>query len=463
MIEIFQWLFLGYFLALCGGYLLLYYSALRSMKGFMEEVSLERALRLHSGLEPPVSLIVPAYNEATTIVTTVRSLLQLEYPEFEIIVVNDGSSDGTLAALSAEFNLVPYPGMMRSELRTQPLRGAYRSLRYPNVRVLDKANGGKADALNAGINAAQFPLFCSMDGDSVLQRDSLDRIARPFLDDPTTVASGGTVRIANGCEFRGGFLRSVGLPRSFLALCQVVEYLRAFLFGRLGWEPLNGVLVISGAFGLFHKDTVIAAGGYRTDTVGEDMELVVRLHRHLRAQGKPYRIAFVPDQICWTEAPETWRDLRRQRMRWQRGLAETMALHWRLMFTKNAGWVGRGALPFAVLFEFASPVIELGGYVFFLVCWLRGSIVPEAALAFVFMAFGVGVLLSVTAVLLEEISFHVYPKRGQVLALCGIAILENLGYRQLTVFWRLVATLQWLLGRPAKWGRQVRSGTWQRA
>lgn len=461
MIAFFEWFFLLYFVALCGGYLLLYRAALLSVRGNLEQLSLQRAVRLHSGLEPPISVIVAACNEAPIIMTTVRSLLQIDYPEYEIIIVNDGSTDGTLEVLREECALVPYAGMLRTDLPSQPIRGAYRSQRYPNLRVIDKDNGGKASALNAGINAAQYPLFCSMDADSILQRDSLERVARPFLEDPHTIAAGGSIRIANGCDVRGGFLRRVGLSRNLLALCQVVEYLRAFMFGRMGWHSVNAVLIVSGAFGVFHRETVVAAGGYRTDTVGEDMELVVRLHRHMLAAGKPYRIAFVPDPICWTEAPERLADLRRQRLRWQRGLADTLLLHWRLMLMPNAGWVGRAALPFAIVFELLSPVIEIGGYLFFAFGWWSGRIPGADTAAFLLLAFGVGVLLSITATLLEEISFHVYPRRRHVFALCAAALIENCGYRQLIVLWRLEATFQWLLRRPGRWQPITRTGAWQ--
>jgi len=257
-----------------------------------------------SNLELPVSLLIPAYNEEATVAATVRSLLQLNYSHFEIVVINDGSTDRTLEVLKESFDLKLFPEVMRRRLATEPLRGVYRSAKHPELKVIDKQNGGKADALNAGINAAQYPLYCALDADGVLRPDSLRSITRPFLDDPRTVAAGGIIRIANGCDVVNGWLVRTGLPAHPLALLQVVEYCRAFLFGRIGWNPINGLLVISGAFGVFHKETVIEAGGYRRHTVGEDMELVVRLHRLLSEEGRPYRIVFAPQPVCWTEAPE---------------------------------------------------------------------------------------------------------------------------------------------------------------
>lgn len=461
MIEFLQWLFLSYFVLQSMAYLTLYLSALRGIGHFMTRISLERVLSYQSGLEPPISILVPAYNEAATIVGSVRSLLQIEYPEYEVIVINDGSRDTTLDVLKRAFDLVPYADLPRQDIATRPLRGTYRSLRHPNLRVIDKDNGGKADSLNAGINTARSPLFCGVDADSILERNSLLRVVRPFLDDPTTVAAGGTVRIANGCEAQLGFMTRIGLPRNFLALCQVVEYLRAFLFGRLGWEPVNALLIISGAFGVFHKDTVVWAGGYRTDTVGEDMELVVRLHRLLRAARRPYRISFVPDPICWTEAPESMAVLRTQRARWHRGLSESLMMNRGLLFSRHGGAPGWLAFPFMILFEWLSPVVELAGYIFMTVFWALGLVSWQAFVAFLFVALGVGVMLSVTATLLEEMSFHVYPKRRQMLALLGIAVLENFGYRQINSAWRLLGLWQWATRRKGVWGRMTRKGNWQ--
>ena len=295
-----------------------------------------------------------------------------------------------------------------------------------------------------------------------LQRDSLHRLVLPFLEDSRTVAAGGIVRLLNGCDVSGGFLVRAGLPRNPLALIQVVEYLRAFMFGRLGWSPLNAVLCISGAFGLFHKETVITAGGFRTDTVGEDMELVMRLHRLLRHQGRPYRIVFVPDPVCWTEAPESRRVLRSQRIRWQRGLAESLSLNRQLLFSKKGGALGWIAFPFAVLFEFASPIVELAGYLFFGVGLALGVVSLESTLAFLALAIGVGVLLSMTALLLEEMAFHVYPRTADLLMLFVAVLLESFGYRQMNGVWRLIGLWQWATGRKAVWGDMTRTATWQR-
>lgn len=456
-----QWGFLLYFIGMALGYLLLDAMALIALSRYGPEHVFDRLPESYTGFEPPISILVPAYNEEATIIGSVRSLLQLTYAAYEIIVINDGSTDRTLNVLIDEFALLRFPEVYQTKISTKAVRRIYRSKTYPNLRVIDKDNGGKADALNAGINLSRYGLFCSLDADSILQRDSLQRIIQPFLEDPRTIAAGGTVRIINGCEVSGGFLMKVGLPTNLLALFQIVEYIRTFLFGRLGWSPLNGMLIISGAFGLFDKRTVVEVGGYWTQTIGEDMELVVRLHRHCRLSGIPYRITFVPDPICWTEAPEDLRTLRNQRIRWQRGLCESLALNRELCGHPKGGAVGWMALPFIVLFEFLSPVVVVVGYVLTFWCWMLGTISAHAALAFLVIEIGLGMLLSVTALLLEELSFHMYPKLRQVLVLFGAAVLENFGYRQVNTAWRLLGLIRWLSGSQPIWGEMTRVASWQ--
>lgn len=455
-----QWLFLGYFIVLNSIYLGLAFVALFGLRRYMKGIS--AAERVYSHLQMPISLVVPAYNEAATIATSIRALLQLRYQHFEVIIVNDGSKDDTLAVIEREFQLQPFPEAYRVQIKTKPVRGVYRSLTHPNLRVIDKENGGgKADATNAGINAARHPIFYCGDADSVLDPHSMEHAVRPFLEDPRTVACGGTVRIINGCVVRGGVLEKVGLPRNPLALVQVVEYLRAFLGGRLGWSAINGMLIVSGAFGVFHRDTVVAAGGFRADVIGEDMEITVRLHRKLSERGVRYRVAFIPDPVCWTDAPEDVATLAKQRKRWHRGLAESLWANRKLCFAKNSGAAGWVAYPFFVLFELLSPVIEVGGFLVMGTAFALGMMSGTSFLAFVAAAFALGVMLSTTALLLEELSFHTYPKARHLLVLFVVAILENFGYRQVISVWKLQALYGWLTGQRIQWGDMKRKADWQ--
>ena len=455
-----QWGFLGYFVVLNAIYLGLAFVALFGLRRYMKGLSATE--RVYSHLQMPISLVVPAYNEAATIATSIRALLQLRYQHFEVVIVNDGSKDDTLAVMTREFQLQPFPEAYRVQIKTKPVRGVYRSLSHPNLRVIDKENGGgKADATNAGINAARHPIFYCGDADSVLDPHSMEHVVRPFLEDPRTVACGGTVRIINGCVVRGGVLEKVGLPRNPLALVQVVEYLRAFLGGRLGWSAINAMLIVSGAFGVFHRDTVVAAGGFRSDVIGEDMEMTVRLHRKLAERGTRYRVAFIPDPVCWTDAPEDVATLAKQRKRWHRGLAESLWENRSLCFAKGSGGAGWIAFPFFVLFELLSPVIEVGGFIVMGTAFALGMMTGLSFLAFVAAAFSLGIMLSTTALLLEELSFHTYPKARQVLALFVVAILENFGYRQVMSVWKLQALYGWLTGQRILWGDMKRTANWQ--
>ncbi len=460
LVQVFQWFFLLYFIAISCGYFMLNILSFFSVRRHMDAHVLGDLPRQYTNFKPPISLLVPAYNEESTIVASIRSLLQLSYYEFEIVVINDGSKDETLGALKREFNLIPFMEAYWSKLPTKPVIGIWHSTTHPNLRIVDKENGGKADALNVGINASRYPLFCAVDADSILQRDSLQLLVNPFLEDARTIAAGGTVRVVNGCSVKGGYLESVGMPDKIVPLFQIVEYLRAFLFGRLGWSPINAMLVISGAFGLFRKSSVIDVGGYRTDTVGEDMELVMRLHRLYSERNIPYRIVFEPNPVCWTEVPETLSVLKTQRIRWQRGLSESLVMNRDLLFSRHGGFVGWLAFPFAVMFELFGPVFEVFGYLFMIVGFWFGLISWPAFLAFTLVSIVLGVLLSISALLLEEMTFHIYPLRRQFLVLLLMAVIENFGYRQITMIWRLQGLIHWLRGSKAKWGTMTRSATW---
>jgi cellulose synthase/poly-beta-1,6-N-acetylglucosamine synthase-like glycosyltransferase len=412
---------------------------------------------VRSPATPGISLIVPAYNEEATIGESLRSLLLLNYPEYEVVVINDGSTDGTMASAMAAFDLVRADVSHEWTLPTQAVRGTYRSLSNRALLVIDKANGGKADAINAGINAARHALVCVIDADSLLEEHALTRAVLPFIEDPTTIASGGIIRIANGCQVQDGRVVSVGLPRGALACFQVTEYLRAFLSGRVAQSVMNGLLIISGAFGLFKREALLAAGGFRTDTVGEDMEIVVRLHRLYRERGEPYRIVFRPDPVCWTEVPEQQAVLARQRNRWQRGALQALTQHRKMLFNPRYGVVGMFAVPYFLIFEALSPVVELGGYVVTIAACLLGWLDWRFAELFFLASVGYGALVSVAAVVLEEVSFRRYPRLLDLLRLAMYGVIENFGYRQLTLWWRLRGTWDFFRGR-AEWGAMARRG-----
>ncbi|NNL65833.1 MAG: glycosyltransferase [Myxococcales bacterium] len=414
--------------------------------------------RMQSPLMSPVSVIVPAYNEAANIVETAHSLLQLRYPRFEVLIVNDGSDDETLERLVERFALYPVGRGFEQRVPCQKIRAIYESRRHPNLVVVDKENGGKGDALNAGLNVSRYPLFCGIDGDSVLEADALLRVVRPFHEHPDTmVAAGGTVRIANGSLLRAGRVVDVGLARGVLPRVQVVEYLRAFLFGRMGWASLGGLLIISGAFGVFQRRAVIEAGGYATDSVGEDMELVVRLHRSLRDRGQRYRIGFVPEPVCWTEAPASLAVLRRQRTRWQRGLIDSFSRHRQMLCNPRYGTVGLLAMPYYFLFELLGPLVELSGYVVVPLSYMLGILDLSVLQAFFAAAVLYAVVISIVAMLLDDLAFRRYRGIGQLLSLASAAVVEAVAFRPLCAWWRSLAF--WHHARKdMSWGRMDREG-----
>ncbi len=463
LLDTFNGLVLGYFVVLNGVYLVTSVFAFAALRRYARRLkTLDMDDLLASGAAPPITLIAPAYNEEATCVEATRSLLALHYPEFEILVVNDGSRDATLARMTEAFDLVPAPRMRTSEIPSKPIRGIYRSRRHRNLIVIDKENGGKADTLNAGLAYSRTPLFCAMDADSLLEPDALLRVARPFLEDARTVAVGGIIRIVNGCTVENGVVTRVRLPANRLARFQVLEYLRAFLSGRMGWAALDATLIISGAFGLFRRSVVVDAGGFATDTVGEDMELVVRLHRHCREKKIPYRVTFVPDPVAWTECPESLAVLGRQRDRWQRGLSEVLMRHKRMMFNPRYGRIGLLAYPYFFFLEMLGPIIEMAGYVTFVLAVVLGHANAPYVLAFLLVAFALGISLSLAAVALEELSFHRYPGVRSLMALFGLAVAESVGYHQLSTYWRFRGMISAVRGKKG-WGAMTRRGFGQGA
>ena len=453
-----EWGVLAYFLLVNGFYGVLLASACREMLSHVRSVRGElRARLLGSSAVPRISILAPAFNEEATIEDSVRSLLALYYPSLEIVVVNDGSRDGTIAVLAERFELVGIPSVLEPRVDTKPVRQLYRSRTHPNLVVADKMNGGKADALNAALNLASGELVCAIDADTLIEPDALQRMVRPFLSSDTVVAAGGTIRIANGSVIRRGRVVGLHAPRHALAGFQVIEYLRAFLFGRLGWNRMGGNLIISGAFGLFDRAAVLDIGGYAHDTVGEDMELVVRLRRQGYETGGPSDVEFVPDPVAWTEVPESLRVLGRQRDRWHRGLCDALWRHRKVLFNRRYGSMGWVAFPYFVFVELFAPVVEAIGLIGGALGLAFGMVNVDFAILYFLVAYGFGMILSLLTLLLEELSFQRYLGLRDRLFLILWVVLENVGYRQLTVAWRLRGIWKYLRGR-TDWGAMERRG-----
>jgi cellulose synthase/poly-beta-1,6-N-acetylglucosamine synthase-like glycosyltransferase len=419
-------------------------------------VSFKEVFRLP--LVKPISIVTPAHNEEPTIVESVRSLLSLEYPIFEVIVVNDGSTDRTLDRLIKSYQLEKSRRVFRKVVDHKPIKGIYTSPSHPKLVVVDKVNGRKADALNAGLNVSRYPLFCAVDADSLLEKDALLKMVRPFLEDPEkTVAAGGIIRLSNGCSVKNGQVQEVRLPRNTLARFQILEYFRAFLGGRIGMSMLKSMLIVSGAFGLFRKDVALQCGGYRTGTIGEDMDLIVRMRRHLHDMKRPFEIPFIPDPICWTEAPETLKSLSRQRNRWHRGLVDTLLYNKVMLFNPRYGITGLFAMPFYFIFEMLGPFIELLGYIIFGACIGLGLVNSPFAVLFFLVAVVLGTFLSLLSLLLEEYSTERYPRLQDILILTLFSLLENFVYRQWLTLVRVIAFFDFYKGKE-EWGAMQKKG-----
>lgn len=399
-------------------------------------------------MSPPITIVAPAHNEEASIRVAIRNLLELDYPELEVIVVNDGSVDRTFDELRAEFRLRPVRAVYVPEVKSATVRGLYRSDVDARLVVVDKeAGGSKADAVNAGLNAATSPYVCVVDADSVLERDALLRIMVPVLADPKrVVAVGGIVRVLNGSEIEKGQLQRVRLPRKAIEAIQVIEYLRAFLIGREAWAQRNMLMIISGAFGVFRTDLVRAVGGYRSRAIGEDLDLVARLHRLLREKGADYRIHFVPDPMCWTEVPSDLKSLARQRARWQKGLLDVLWPNRDMLFRRRYGRIGWFALPYLWLFELFAPVVETVGIATIILAACVGVLSKEFFLQFLLFGYAFATVISIGSVLQEEITYKRYNDWKDVVRLVSYCFFEHFPYRQLHMLWRLQGIWQYLRG-----------------
>ena len=453
---------LVYFVAVNSSYLMLVLLAARALwRHLRRSRFVEHEDSFATPTTRPVSLVVPAYDEAVSIVASVRALLALHYPSFEVIVVDDGSRDATFDRLASTFDLVPTNRVIPCDV---PVRAAPDSVHVPRdgrtpLVVVRKQNSGCSDSLNVGINVARFPLVGTIDADSILDRESLLRVTRPFLDDPErVVATGGVVRAVNGCQVVDGAVIEARMPRRWLARIQVIEYLRAFMLGRVGWSSLGSLVLISGAFGLFRRDVVVGIGGFDADCVGQDFEIVTRIHRLMRQERRDYRVVFVAEPVAWTEVPSTARVLARQRRRWHRGLWEVLRKHRAMLFNPCYGRIGLIALPYYVVFDLLAPLLELLGLVLVPLGLLLGVVDVGFAVWFLVFAYGYGFVVSLAALAVEEFSFRRYPRWIDLATAMGAAIVENCGYRQFTAVWRLQGWWGALRGRQAVWGEMARQG-----
>lgn len=410
---------------------------------------------------PSLSILAPAYNEAATIVENVRSLLNIYYNNFEVIIINDGSKDDSLKKLIEVYDLHEVPHFTEQPLPTKRIRGIYRSRNpvYKKLVVVDKINGGKADALNVGINIAQNKYVVCIDVDCILEQDAMLKLTKPFLEnaEARVIATGGVVRVANSCEVVDGKIVKVNLPKQFLPRMQTLEYIRAFLLGRMAWKRMDGLLLISGAFGAFDREVVIKVGGYDHNTVGEDMELVVRMRRYMEELNVPYEVAYIPDPLCWTEAPSTFKILRRQRNRWTRGTVETLRMHRKMFFNKRYGVLGLVSYPYWFFFEFLAPLIEFIGFIGFCFFALFGVINWPFFFALLLFVYTFAAAFSAFAILMEVLTYNQYKAQGDIRRLMLTALLEPILFHPIVVYAAVRGNID-LIRKKKAWGEMSRQG-----
>lgn len=450
-----------YAMFVMGSYVILALLSAIEMSSYMKKNSYVNYREiLVSPLAPSVSILAPAYNEEAIIIENIRSLLSLHYGNYEVIIINDGSTDNTFQLISDYYQLEKVNFAVNYQIKCNEIRGVYKSKlpSFSKLTVVDKINGGKSDALNAGINISAKDLILCVDVDCIVQEDTILKLAKPYLEEKyQVIATGGVVRIANSCKVEEGKLVEVNMPKNLWSRFQVLEYIRAFLMRRMAWSRLNGLLIISGAIGLFDKNIVIKVGGYDVKTVGEDMELVIRMRRYMYEQNRRFKIVYIPDPLCWTEAPSDLKTLGRQRNRWTRGTIESLWMHKDLFFNPKYGVLGMLSYPYWFFFEWLAPIIEFLGISVVILLALLGHIDWEFSLTLVIMVYFFSLILSTVAVLFEEMSYRQYTKRGDLVKLLLVAFLEPIIFHPLTIYWAVKGNIHKFLGKN-NWGTMPRKG-----
>ncbi len=462
LIDVFNHFILFFAVSVMFSYLVLAFISSFALKSYLKSnryVNYNALLALRDA--PYVSLIAPAYNEGRTIKENVHSLLSINYNNFDVIVVNDGSKDNSIEVLTDEFDLVLSEKRYKAQLKTKEIRGIYVSANpsFSKLIVVDKFNGGKADALNVGINVSEHPFVVCIDVDCIMEKDVLLKLTKPFLEssDKRIIATGGVVRIANSCEIKNGKIVNVNAPENWIARIQVLEYLRAFILGRMAWAKLDGLLLISGAFGMFDREIVLASGGYNTKTVGEDMELVVRMRRYMIEHKLPYTVKYIPDPLCWTEAPESYDILIKQRARWTRGTFETLLIHRKMFLNPKYKILGLLSYPYWVLYEYWAPIIEMTGLLITVLFIFLGILNWKFFSLLLLLVYLFAIMFSCMALLAEETTYKKYNTFSDLRKLIFIALLEPIIFHPVTVFAALKGNWQKLKGTSG-WGEMTRKG-----
>ncbi len=462
LINIFNAAILFYVLLVGSSYFILALISINGLSGYLKENAfIDYNLIKSSSLAPALTVIAPAYNEGLNIKENVHSLLNLNYNNYEVIVVNDGSKDNTIDVLIKSFDLEKIDYKYNERIPTKKIKGIYKSKNpaFHNLYIADKENGGKADALNVGMNISSNPYIICIDADCVIHQDALLILAKPLLEksDKYVIATGGVVRIANSCVITAGGLTEINAPKNLLARIQVIEYLRAFLLARMAWGKLDGLLLISGAFGLFDKEIAIKCGGYNHKTVGEDMELVVRMRRYMLENKLKYSVSYIPNPLCWTEAPESFAVLLKQRSRWTRGTMETLWIHRAMFLNPRYKILGLLSVPYWFIFEYMAPIIEVIGLIITLFFAFLGILSFQYFLLLLAFVYSFAVMFSILTLLTEEYTYHQYGRIKDFTRLLIAVFVEPIYFHLFTVYAALLGNWEKIKGKKA-WGDMQRTG-----
>jgi cellulose synthase/poly-beta-1,6-N-acetylglucosamine synthase-like glycosyltransferase len=464
ILQILHFIFFGYAFAAILSYIILSFISIKETIEYSKKKSFVNYKDiLSSTISPSITIIAPAYNESLNIVENVRSLLSNHYVNYTVIIVNDGSEDESLERLIEAYDLEKTECIINEKIKTQPLRAGVFNSKNPafeKLMVVDKENGGKADALNMGLNMSKSKYVACIDVDCLILEDALQKLIKPFLDETEAkvIAAGGVIRIANSCVIKGGKLVDINLPKSLLVKSQILEYLRAFLLGRMAWSRLNGLLVISGAFGILDKEIAITVGGYDTNTVGEDMEIIVRMRRYMEEKNEKYKVSYIPDPLCWTEAPDSYKIFISQRNRWTRGTIETLKKHRKIGFNKKYGSFGLISYPYWFIFERLAPIIELVGLIYFIILVFLQEVKWEYALSFLVLSYLFSMVFSLIAIYSEELTFHQYKKKGTGIKLILLSALEPFALHPFILYAAIKGNYDYYFNKKKKWGTMTRKG-----
>jgi len=446
-----------------GSYIILtFFSALEILHYMRKNSFVDLDVLLTSPLAPSISIIAPAYNEGKTIVDNIRSLLSLHYNNFDVIIVNDGSSDDTIEKVIDAYDLEKVHFVYLARIAAKPVKAIYKSKNqaFKNLMVIDKVNGGKSDAMNVGISFTESQFVAIVDVDCVLVDNALQIMVKPFLEEQSNkrvIASGGVIRVANSCEIEDGRITTIRLPNKFLPKMQVIEYTRAFLMGRMAWSRLDGLLLISGAFGMFDREILIKSGGYSLDIVGEDMELVVKMRRYMADRKQPYKVTYIPDPLCWTEVPEKRNILLRQRDRWTRGNMETIFMHFKIFFNPKYKTFGMLGHPYWFFFEWLAPLIEFFGILYFVIIAILGFSNWPFFFLLLTSVYFFAINLSYYAILFEELTYHQYKRIREIFNLLVTAVIEPIVYHPFVLYSSLKGNYKYFKGEKS-WGKMERKG-----